>query len=158
MNKTWYTYRDIDLFGSYISQKKILSRYKEYFCGSYFNILYRDNMWLPIPLENAPEDASASFDDVIKVIKEKGQVDVISTWYRRPGRSIRYDGASFSYDGQTYNDVHYDSYDKTMAVGKNISVYVNPANPGQIESGTYTGVLLVAAVGFVFIELTGCAV
>lgn len=58
---------------------------------------------------------------------------------------------SYEYDGQTYNDVHYDSYDKTMAVGKNISVYVNPANPGQIESGTYTGVLLVAAVGFVFI-------
>lgn len=58
---------------------------------------------------------------------------------------------SYEYDGQTYENVHYNSYDPTMHVGKTISVYVNPEQPGQIESGSYTAVTILMPMAFIII-------
>lgn len=58
---------------------------------------------------------------------------------------------SYEYDGQTYNDVHYNSYDRSMYEGKTISVYVNPNNPSQADSGSYTAVMLLIPIGLVII-------
>lgn len=59
---------------------------------------------------------------------------------------------SYEYEGNSYENIHYNSYNKYMHIGSTISIYVDPKNPSDAESGSFTPVMVLipAAVLFLF--------
>lgn len=104
MRKNWYSYRNNGIFETYISQKKVLYNFREYFCESYYNIVSRDNEKAALALEDAPAKADSTFEDLLQLIKEKRCVDIISTGFVRPRRTVKYDGVSYIYLENEYSE------------------------------------------------------
>lgn len=72
----------------------------------------------------------------------------ISGWRRTHTVYVNYE-----YEDNAYENITYNSYNSSMRIGQTISIYVDPANPGDAKSGSYTPIMVLvpAAVLFLFL-------
>ena len=110
MKSNWYTHYNSEMFLSYISQKRILGKYKEYFCKSFYHLINRDNEIVPLRLEDLEDRFEGSFEGIINLIKEKKQVDLVFTRLFFPVRTITFSGDSIAYRGKKYSPDEFKSF------------------------------------------------
>lgn len=58
---------------------------------------------------------------------------------------------TYTYEGTLYEKIQYGSYDKTMRIGRTIPIYVDPTNPSDAESGSFSAITLLVPVAILFL-------
>lgn len=133
MHRTWYTHRLPNLFYSYYSQKKILHRYPELFPVFYYHLIYMGNRRHAISVSDG--DYSNGYDNLIRLIKDIGAVDIISAYYKHRTETITFENDCFVFNGVALNaeelkdklaDLEYEAI-----VSSHISFETNTSLPQQ---------------------------
>lgn len=101
MKRIWYTHRLASLFYSYFSQKKILFQYPEFFPEFLFHIIKMDEEWQMLSLSKGYQ---SGFDGLLKLIRDRGAVDLISVYFHNSAESIVYKDGSYIYQGSVLGE------------------------------------------------------